>query len=417
MTNPTAHHALPSGPLAPAPTASDDASHQIIRKCVHCGFCNATCPTYLLTGDELDGPRGRIYLIKGMLASSKAPSRKVVHHLDRCLSCLACMTTCPSGVNYMHLVDQARAHIEQHYRRPLDQQMLRQLLAWTLPHPRRFRLALQAGLWAQTLIRWIPIQSLLPRSFSTLLSLLPHRQPTKDRPDVLVASPRSFPRQVTPKQVTSQQVEPKRVALLPGCVQQVLAPHINDATRRLLHRHGVEVMVAPRAVCCGALTHHLGKVQPTYRAATQCIDAWYDELDHLDAIVVNASGCGTMLKDYGFMFRQDAAWKLKAARISERIRDLSEWLCELGSLPSIRPTRQRVCYHAPCSAQHGQKMTFQSQQLLREAGFQVVESAQSHICCGSAGSYNILQPVIAGQLREQKLHHLEATASRCDRYY
>jgi glycolate oxidase iron-sulfur subunit len=367
-------------------------AEKILRACVHCGFCTATCPTYVLLGDELDSPRGRIYLIKDMLENAKPASATVAKHVDRCLTCLACMTTCPSGVHYMHLVDHARRHIEETYRRPLADRWLRGLLAAVLPRPGAFRLALVGGRLAR------PFARLLPSRLAVLLRLAPRAIPSPspvDRPQVF---PALGPRR-------------KRVALLAGCAQQVLAPEINEATIRLLTRHGVEVVVAAGAGCCGALTHHLGKEAPARAAARRAIAAWSREIEGegLDAIVVNASGCGTTVKDYGFMFRDDRQWAERAARVSRLTRDVAELVSEIGIGGPIIETGLTVAYHAACSLQHGQRITAQPRALLAAAGFTVREVPEGHLCCGSAGTYNLLQPDLAAALRERKLRNIEST--------
>jgi glycolate oxidase iron-sulfur subunit len=366
------------------------SSAAIVRRCVHCGFCTATCPTYVLLGDELDSPRGRIYLIKDMLENDRPASEQVVKHIDRCLSCLACMTTCPSDVHYMHLVDHARRHIEATYRRPLPDRLLRTLLATVLPRPFLFRLAL-IGAWLTR-----PLARFLPGRLRAMTGLAPRHLPSPsavDRPQVF---PAEGPRRA-------------RVALLNGCAQQVLAPEINETTIRLLTRHGVEVVVARGAGCCGALTHHLGKERPALAAARANIDAWTRELEEsgLDAVVINASGCGTTVKDYGFMLREDAAYADKAARISALAKDVTELMSELGLARPVRATGLAVAYHSACSMQHGQSIRQEPKQLLSAAGFQVMDVPEGHLCCGSAGTYNLLQPAIADRLRARKVANLE----------
>jgi glycolate oxidase iron-sulfur subunit len=372
--------------LADPDTAS---SEKILRACVHCGFCTATCPTYVLLGDELDSPRGRIYLIKDMLEANRAPTETDVKHIDRCLSCLACMTTCPSGVNYMHLVDHARHYIADNYQRPWLDRMLRLVLGFVLPRPGLFRLALRGAILAR------PMAPFLPARLRPMLALAPKRLPaagTADRPGVVRASG-------TAK---------KRVALLTGCAQRVLAPEINAATIRLLARHGCEVVLAEGAGCCGALTHHLGQDSLGYARAN--ITAWQREMEDggLDAIIINASGCGTSVKDYGFLFRDDPDLATAAAEISGMTRDITEFLAETGLLPPAIPTGQRVAYHSACSLQHGQKVTQPPKMLLQAAGFTVQDVPEAHLCCGSAGTYNLLQPEIAGQLRDRKVRNIES---------
>jgi len=356
---------------------------------VHCGFCTATCPTYVLLGDELDSPRGRIYLIKEMLEQDRPPSPGVVKHIDRCLSCLACMTTCPSGVHYMHLVDHARHRIEATVTRPLPDRMLRRVLGFVLPRPGLFRLALVGALLAR------PLGGLMPGRLKGMLRLAPRALPSPSPVD----KPQTFP---------AVGERRRRVALLAGCAQQVLAPSINEATIRLLTRHGCEVVVAAGAGCCGALTHHLG--QDSSGLARANIDAWSREIASggLDAIVINASGCGTTVKDYGFLFRDDPQYAEKARAVSERARDVSELMAELGLQAPAVATGQRVAYHSACSLQHGQRVREEPKALLRAAGFTVVDVPEGHLCCGSAGTYNILQPQLAGELLQRKVRNVES---------
>ena len=372
------------------------SSNQVLRTCVHCGFCTATCPTFVLLGDELDSPRGRIYLIKDMLESGRRASEEVVRHIDRCLSCLACMTTCPSGVNYMHLVDHARIYIENTYRRPWHEQLLRAVLARVLPSPRLLRLSLVGARLAKPFVGLIPGQGMFSQRLRALLALAPARLPAGSATQV--------------QRIYRALGERRgRVALLAGCAQQVLAPEINEATIRLLTRMGFEVAVPPESGCCGALVHHMGKHAPAMASARANIESWSREAEGegLDAIVVNASGCGTTLKDYGFQFRSEPEpWRSRAARCSELALDISEFLIRFGYQPARPPPGLTVAYHSACSLQHGQKVTEEPKALLKRAGFTVVEPAESHICCGSAGTYNILQPEIASQLRARKLANL-----------
>jgi glycolate oxidase iron-sulfur subunit len=382
--------------LADPDTAS---SNQVLRTCVHCGMCTATCPTFLLLGDELDSPRGRIYLIKDMLESGGPATEDVVRHVDRCLSCLSCMTTCPSGVNYMHLVDHARRYIEESYDRPLMDRLLRRVLAAILPRPGLFRAAVRGARLAR------PIRALLPRTgtlaprLRAMLDLAPAQLPPAGdsaRPQVHAANGERR----------------GRVALLVGCAQTVLDPAINEATIRLLTRMGIEVVVPPGVGCCGALTHHMGQHGPAMQAARNAIAGWTRELDGqgLDAIIVNTSGCGTTVKDYGFMFRAEPdPWRVQAERVSGLAKDISEYLLTMDYQPTRTPPGLRVAYHAACSLQHGQRVLDAPKTLLRRAGFTVVEPAESHICCGSAGTYNLMQPDIAGQLRARKLDNIART--------
>ena len=367
-------------------------SNEILRSCVHCGFCTATCPTYQVLGDELDSPRGRIYLIKEMLENDRPADAKTVKHIDRCLSCLACMTTCPSGVHYMHLVDHARAHIEKTYKRPLFERLLRWTLAQIIPHPTRFRIALLGAKIGR------PFAFLVPDArLKAMLEMAPRKIPAISRND----DPQVFPAQGPRK---------KRVALMTGCAQKALNTDINDATIRLLTRLGCEVVITKGMGCCGALVHHMGKEAESHAAAENNIHAWMaeDAIGTLDAIVINTSGCGTTVKDYGHMFRNDAIAK-DAARISELAMDVSEILMQLD-MPEGDTKGLRVAYHAACSLQHGQQIKTYPKDLLKRAGFEVVEPADSHLCCGSAGTYNLLQPEISGQLKELKVKTLEAKA-------
>ncbi|MEE9428443.1 MAG: glycolate oxidase subunit GlcF [Paracoccaceae bacterium] len=364
-------------------------SNDILRACVHCGFCTATCPTYQVLGDELDSPRGRIYLIKDMLENDRPADAKTVKHIDRCLSCLACMTTCPSGVHYMHLVDHARVHIENTYKRPLFERMLRNALAQVLPYPGRFRLALLGAKLARPFLSFVP-----DRRLRVMLDMVPKQIPPVSYRD----DPQVFPASGERK---------KRVALLTGCAQKALNTDINDATIRLLTRLGCDVVVAKGMGCCGALVHHMGKETRAHKAAAQNITAWMAEIngDGLDAIVINTSGCGTTVKDYGHMLRgTDIAGD--AAKVSEITMDISELVATLN-LPQ-GDMGLRVAYHAACSLQHGQQVKSAPKNLLRRAGFEVVEPKDAHLCCGSAGTYNLLQPEISAELKDRKVTSLEA---------
>jgi len=370
-------------------------SNQVLRTCVHCGFCTATCPTFLLLGDELDSPRGRIYLIKDMLETGRPANEQVARHVDRCLSCLSCMTTCPSGVHYMHLVDHARTYIERTYRRPWHERLLRRVLGVTLPRPAWFRLSLLAAGVVRPFGRLVPGRSMLAQRVRAMLRLAPSRLPSPGIAEQPRVHPADGPRRAC-------------VALLAGCAQQVLAPEINAATIRLLNRLGVEVVVHPESGCCGALNHHLGQHAAAMKLARSNIEAWSDE--ELDAVVINASGCGTVVKDYGFMFRSEPEpWPDRARQVSALACDISEFLTRVGYAPTREAPGLTVAYHAACSLQHGQSVRDEPKALLRQAGFTVVEPAEPHICCGSAGTYNLLQPAIAENLRARKLHNLGAT--------
>lgn len=388
-------------------------SNEILRSCVHCGFCTATCPTYQVLGEENDGPRGRIYLIKDMLENDRPADEVTVRHIDRCLSCLACMTTCPSGVHYMHLVDHARIHIEKTYRRPWQDRALRWMLARVLPHSGRFRLALHGARLGRPFARFMPDARL-----RAMLGMAPDKLPRPSATD----APQTFPAEGGKKM---------RVALLTGCAQKTLDPEINEATIRLLTRLGAEVVVARGMGCCGALVHHMGKEDESHAYAAKNIRAWTAlERDGLDAVVVNTSGCGTTVKDYGHMMRETDLAE-DAARISALARDVTEVISELlpgeATFGNLNPAAEeiagtdareerdtdsgpglRVAYHAACSLQHGQKIKTAPKTLLRRAGFEVVEPKDSHLCCGSAGTYNLMQPEISAQLKTRKVATLEA---------
>lgn len=370
-------------------------AESIVRKCVHCGFCTATCPTYVTLGNELDSPRGRIYLIKDMLEQGRAADEEIVTHVDRCLSCLACTTTCPSGVDYMHLIDHARNHIEKTYQRPLANRLTRTLLAKTLPFPARMRVALTLARFAT---RFVPMLESIPalKPLAAMLKLSPKQVP--------YPSPLS-----RPGSHQAQGEKRGRVALLTGCAQSVLDPGINAATIRLLTRLGVEVVVPKGEGCCGSLVHHMGREDEAKASARNNVDVWANEIDKngLDAIIITTSGCGTTIKDYGHMLRLDPAYAQKAARVSAIARDITEYLTTLD-LPQQPDKDIVVAYHSACSLQHGQKVTVAPKALLKTAGFTVREPAEGHLCCGSAGTYNILQSDIADQLKARKLRNIQA---------
>ena len=386
---------------------------KILRACVHCGFCTATCPTYVLLGDELDSPRGRIYLIKDMLENDRPADAEVTKHIDRCLSCLACMTTCPSGVHYMHLVDHARVHIEETYPRPWPDRLIRAVLAAVLPYPARFRAALAAAWLPGRIAALFALRSPLRRKaipvgdgvgaffarLAATLALTPARLSGGS-----AQGPGTFAPEAPRK---------GRVVLLQGCAQAVLAPSINDATVRLLTRQGIEVVLAAGEGCCGSLVHHMGREAQALAQARANIDVWTSEIENggLDAIIVTASGCGTTIKDYGFMLRGDAAYAEKAARVSGLARDISEYLVQCGLGPPRAATGLKVAYQSACSLQHGQKIHKLPKDLLAEAGFRVSDIAEAHLCCGSAGTYNIMQPGIAATLRDRKAANIERTGA------
>ncbi|MBB4115655.1 glycolate oxidase iron-sulfur subunit [Rhizobium sp. BK226] len=381
----------PSQLLDPAVAESE----QILRKCVHCGFCTATCPTYVTLGNELDSPRGRIYLIKDMLENGRPADAEVVTHIDRCLSCLACVTTCPSGVDYMHLVDHARAHIEKTYKRPLMNRLTRAILAAVLPYPGRFRLALNLARLGRPFAGLMRSGALKP--FAAMLALAPRRVPAASA----FAKPGSY---------LPEAERRGRVAILSGCAQPVLDPGINAAAIRLLTRLGVEVVLPEGEVCCGSLVHHMGRAEQALASARANVDVWTREIDGqgLDAIIITASGCGTTIKDYGHMLRLDPAYAAKAARVSALAKDITEYLATL-ELPAHMPKGITVAYHSACSMQHGQRITLAPKQLLKAAGFTVRDPAEGHLCCGSAGTYNIMQPEISAALKARKVKNIEAT--------
>lgn len=366
-------------------------SEEMLRNCVHCGFCNATCPTYLITGNELEGPRGRIYLIKSMLEGRIEPSRQTVAHIDHCLGCLACETTCPSSVAYRHLLEDAKPRLDDMQPRTFGDRLLRLLLTHLLPYRGRFRLAMRLTPFGKL------TAPLLPTRMRNLLSMAPARLPEPAR----IARPGVSP---------AQGEKRIRVALLTGCVQQVLGPQINDATVRLLNRLGAEVVIPQAMGCCGALTYHMGERDHSLGLMRRNIEVWHEEIagEGLDAIVLNTSGCGTVVRDYDHLFRNEPAMAEKARAVAERVRDVSEVVADLG-LPATAVQRPggidrslRVAYHDACSLQHGQRVKEAPRALLAEAGFDVVEVSEGHICCGSAGTYNMLEPDLAAQLGARK---------------
>lgn len=363
-------------------------AENILRSCVHCGFCNATCPTYQLQGVELEGPRGRIYLIKSLLEDQITHSERVVEHLDNCLSCLACETVCPSGVRYSHLIDSARGRIDEQRVRGLGARLQRRLLAMLLPYPGRFRLAMRLG----GLLR--PLAFLAPAGQREMLKMIPARLPPASKLDRPGIHPAQGQRRA-------------RVALLTGCAQKVMGPQINDATIRLLTRLGCEVVLPKGLGCCGSLTYHMGRHGEATPLMKNNIDRWHGEMEAggLDHIVINTSGCGVVVKDYSHIFRGDEAYAQKAARVAELSRDVSEVVAELwleGQLQRGAAAGLRVAYHDACSLQHGQQIRSQPRDLLRQAGFDVLDIPQGHLCCGSAGTYNLLKPKTAGELGRLK---------------
>ena len=373
---------------------NNKSTEKILRKCVHCGFCNATCPTYNLLGDELDGPRGRIYLIKDMIENNKPANEKIVKHIDRCLSCYSCMTTCPSGVNYMHLIDHGRNYIEKNYKRPLKDKLIRNFLSLVLPNSFNFKLISLLTLLAK------PFSFIFPRKIKEMINLMPITFPKKTMPQKEIYSIKGRKKPIA------------RVALLTGCVQKTISPQINESTIRLLNRHGVEVVVPKFIECCGSLNHHLGKEKIAKETFKNNIEIWYDEYlnNGLDAIISNTSGCGTTLKDYGFIFRSDKEFQKKAKKISSLTKDISEYLDEnvkLNFISQKTEKKYKIAYHSACSMQHGQKIHKEPINLIKKTGNTVVEIPEGHICCGSAGTYNLLQNDIAKDLLKNKVTNIE----------
>ena len=368
------------------------SSEKIFKKCVHCGMCNATCPTFNLLGDELDGPRGRIYLIQDMLENEKKPTPNIVKHIDRCLSCYSCMTTCPAEVNYMHLIDHGRKYIEKNYERPFFDRIIRNFLSKTLPDQKLFKLSIFLAKLGK------PLKFLFPSKIKSMMDLIPT----------------SFPKKVIKtKEIykTKNKKKIARVALLTGCVQKEISPQINESTIRILNRHGVEVIVPKKIRCCGSLNHHLGKNDDANQDFINNINIWYDEYlkGNLDAILSNTSGCGTTMKDYAFIFRDDKKMKKKAKKISELTKDVSEYLSENLNLKFKKKEKKlRIAYHSACSMQHGQKVHSQPINLLEKTKNEILEIPEGHICCGSAGTYNILQSKIAKQLLKNKVKNIES---------
>ena len=368
------------------------STEKIIRKCVHCGMCNATCPTFNLLGDELDGPRGRIYLIKDMIENKKTPTKKVVSHIDKCLSCYSCMTTCPSGVNYMHLIDHGRNYVEKKYQRPFIDKLFRNFLSQTLPKPKIFKFLILFAKIGKM------FKFILPKKLKSMLDVAPNKIYRKTlKPQRVYKAERKKPT--------------ARVALLIGCVQRVVSPQINESTIRVLTRHGVEVVTMPEIDCCGSLNHHLGKEELAKETFKKNINMWYDEYlkNGLDAIISNTSGCGTTLKDYGFIFRDDSELKKKSKKISELTKDITEFLdqnLKLSFKKDKGSKKYNIAYHSECSMQHGQKVHSQPIDLLKKTGNEVSNIPEGHICCGSAGTYNILQSEIAKKLLKQKVENI-----------
>ncbi|MFC0251335.1 glycolate oxidase subunit GlcF [Massilia consociata] len=363
-------------------TPEGDEAEAILRACVHCGFCTATCPTYQLLGDELDGPRGRIYLIKQVLEGAQ-PTRKTQLHLDRCLTCRNCETTCPSGVKYGRLVDIGRRVVEERVPRPLKDRVKRTTLKEFLPRTALFKPAFRAGQLARPVLSKALQDKLQPARRAG-------NWPTR--------------------------THARKMLVLEGCVQPAMAPNINAATARVLDAFGVQLMAAPKAGCCGAVRYHLNDQQGGLIDARRNIDAWWPwvERGEIEAIVMTASGCGVTVKEYGHLLAHDQAYAAKAARISLLTRDLSEVMPEFEEELAAKlkgKVAKRVAWHPPCTLQHGQQIRGKVEGLLRAAGVDVTLCADSHLCCGSAGTYSVLHPEIAHELRDRKLASLAATGA------
>ena len=369
----------------------NQSTEKIFKKCVHCGMCNATCPTYQLLGDELDGPRGRIYLIQDMLENEKKPTAKVVKHIDRCLSCYSCMTTCPAGVNYMHVIDHGKKYIEKNFERPFFDRMIRNFLSVVLPNVRYFRVV-------SLLVKLVkPFHFLMPLKIKEMMNLMPSNFPKKTLKEKEVY-------------YVNNQKKIARVVLLTGCVQKEISPQINESTIRLLNRHGVEVIVPKKIRCCGSLNHHLGKEDDAHKDFRNNINTWYEEHQkgNLDAILSNTSGCGTTMKDYGFIFKDDQEMKKKAKIISNLTKDVSEYLSESLKLNfKTKDKKYKIAYHSACSMQHGQKVHEQPINLIKQTGNIVLDVPEGHMCCGSAGTYNILHQKMAKSLLKNKVENIQ----------
>ncbi len=375
-------------------------AEEIIRRCVHCGLCTAVCSSYVVLGDERDSPRGRIYLIKNMFEGDAKATAEVRTHVDRCLSCLSCMTTCPSGVDYMHLVDLARTHVEETGRRPLKDRLTRALLAAVIPYPGRFRMALIGATLARPFRRLFARIGL--KELGAMLDLAP-KSPLRTG---------AFTAQTIPATARRKR---GRVAVLGGCAQRVLRPQINDATIRLLTRHGFDVVMPKGEGCCGSLVLHMGRDAQAKQFARANIDVWWPLIaaKEIEAIVINASGCGTTVKDYGHLFAHDPDYADKARTVSAMAKDVTEFLHGVGVDAPAGWSDIKVAYHSACSMQHGQRVNDAPRTLLRQAGFAVAEVPEGHICCGSAGTYNILQAEIANQLKERKASNIMSVRPDC----
>jgi glycolate oxidase iron-sulfur subunit len=373
-----------------------DAEHQL-RTCIHCGFCTATCPTYTLLGDERDSPRGRIGLIQHMLESKAPPTKETVLHLDRCLSCLGCRSACPSGVDYSALIDAARAHIEKTYRRPLTERLFRSFVLFVLMRPAVF--------------------SVLSAAAHLAAPFLPGKLGTMARKGRVPRRP------VLPAPIAETSAAAKRVLLVPGCVQRALAPSIDAATVRVLARQDVKAETLKTVECCGSLAYHLGKTEISNTYARRLIEAFEEasKTGEVDAVLITASGCGSFLKDMGRVFADDPAWHARALAFAAKVKDFTELVVSPPPPSAAPPPRAGeekssirdllVAYHPPCSLQHGQRIHGRGEHLLTAAGFRLTPIPDAHLCCGSAGSYSVLQPEISDALRARKLDSIRMTGA------
>ncbi|MEM7070138.1 MAG: glycolate oxidase subunit GlcF [Pseudomonadota bacterium] len=379
-------------------------AHDILRKCVHCGMCTATCPTYQILGDELDSPRGRIYLIKDWLESAESVHQGLVTHIDRCLSCFSCMTTCPADVDYRRLSDMSRVKIAQTWKRPFFERLYRAMIVFSLSVPWRFRLMYGGA----SLLK--PFKRLFPSTIRVAFDQMP---------DVLPINRPSYRKGKIFKARSSTEKPLKRIALLPGCVQPVLSPTINEAAVFLLSHLGYETVITPDLGCCGALAYHSGDIKNARQCASQNIKSWmqpiHDQMGGLDGIVMTASGCGSMVHDYAHLFADEPEMREQAKTISEHCMDASVFFTKkVKKWPTIKPEMRAICaqirlaYHAPCSLQHGQKIVDEPVHLLKQCGFQVYTPQQAHMCCGSAGTYALFQPDLSERLKNLKQMHLNA---------
>jgi len=362
-----------------------------LRNCVTCGMCTATCPTYVLTNDENDSPRGRNKIIRDILESGQAPTAEQVYYLERCLSCFSCTTTCPSGVGYKQIIDWVRIGIDKEYERNWFDTLQRQIVLGMIPSPAWF----SAGVKAGRLVK--PIKDLLPKKVRPMLNLIPQK-------------PIELTKGISYQIIPAEGDRKYRVSMLAGCAQQVLNPSINDATIRLLARHHYEVVIAHKSQCCGALHDHLGKEEKARKQARINVAAWWKEMENegLDAIIINASGCGTTVKDYAHILKDDPVWGPRATKVVDIAKDITEFLVDLDLKVQKLPQRLRVAYHSACSMQHGQQVTQEPKQLLQRAGFQVLDVPEGYLCCGSAGTYNMFQAEMADKLRTRKVRRIRA---------